>query len=108
VEPSREAIGTAIDVVDPARSERPTRRNRKERLEQAPRPDGIGPRFGELLLSRHLVTPAAVTEALAAQESTGLRLGGVLVQRGLLSEEQLAESLAVQFGLPLADLQDQI
>jgi type IV pilus assembly protein PilB len=107
-EPSREASGTAIDVIEPARSERPARRNRKERLEQAPRPDGIGPMFGELLVSRHLVTPAAVTEALAAQESTGLRLGGVLVQRGLLSEEQLAESLAVQFGLPVADLQDQI
>ncbi|HEY2666198.1 MAG TPA: GspE/PulE family protein [Actinomycetota bacterium] len=65
------------------------------------------PRFGELLVQKHLVTHAQVAEALVQQPASGKRLGTLLVELGVLDERNLAATVADQLGLPLADLSRQ-
>jgi len=61
-------------------------------------------RLGDLLVSRLVLSPDALEEALAAHAETGRRLGAVLVERGLLDPGTLTQALAVQYGLPTVDL----
>jgi hypothetical protein len=55
--------------------------------------------FGEILLKRELVTPAAISEALDRQKTIGGRLGANLIALGYLTEEQLS---SVIHGAPAA------
>lgn len=60
-------------------------------------------RLGELLVERHLATPADIGKALAFQQQFGGRIGSILVRLGALSEESLLPVLSEQLGIPLLD-----
>jgi type II secretory ATPase GspE/PulE/Tfp pilus assembly ATPase PilB-like protein len=61
-------------------------------------------RIGELLVRAGHVTPEAVEEALAAQQSSDKRLGEVLVEAGAVSSRAVAEALALQYSMEFVDL----
>ncbi|HEU5318955.1 MAG TPA: hypothetical protein VFX49_22790, partial [Chloroflexota bacterium] len=61
-------------------------------------------RLGSRLVTRGLITPAQLDEALAVQARSGVRLGDALVHLRLLSSEQVAEALAEQAGVPYVPL----
>ena len=50
-------------------------------------------RLGQFLLSRELITPDQLREALEVQETTGKHLGMTLVEMGFLSSDSLAQHL---------------
>jgi hypothetical protein len=59
-------------------------------------------RLGELLMSRGLLTPEQLAQALHGQSIFGGRLGTNLVEMGFVTEEQIAFCLSQQLGLPCA------
>jgi type IV pilus assembly protein PilB len=61
-------------------------------------------RLGDLLVSRLVLTPDDVSEALSEQNGSGRKLGTILLERGLLDPGTLTQALAVQMGLPTVDL----
>ena len=65
-----------------------------------------GPRLGEMLLARGLITEDDLDTALEAQQRTGERLGSVLVKAGSVSEVDLVRVLAEHFNLEFVDLDD--
>jgi type II secretion system protein E len=60
----------------------------------------------EILLSKGLLTPGQIDEAVALQQAEGLRLDRAIVQLGLLSERQLLEVMSEQLRLPLINLDE--
>jgi len=64
-------------------------------------------RLGELLVSRGLLKPWQLEQALQEQRTTKEFLGALLVRRRWLTEEALLETLAEQFGVPFVHLSDQ-
>ena len=66
-----------------------------------------GPRLGEMLVSRGLVSPAQLAEALLQQPESGKRLGTLMVELGLVGERMVAEALAEQLTLPFVDLRQE-
>jgi hypothetical protein len=54
--------------------------------------------LGALLVSRELITPAQLEEALEEQETSGLQLGQIIVARGFASAATVAQALATQHG----------
>ena len=77
------------------------------RVPAAAAPDAQRRRLGDVLLSRGMLTPANLEEALRAQRvATGQRrrLGQVLVDLKLVSEKQVAEALGELLGLEVVDL----
>src|ERR1700745_3779031 len=58
-------------------------------------------RLGGILVKRELVTPAAISEALERQKTSGGRLGTNLIALGYLTEEQLS---SVIHGAPAAPI----
>lgn len=71
------------------------------RRPQSPTSSG---KFGELLVKNGKISPAQLTEALAAQKEQGGRLGTNLVKLGYLNDRQLVESLSLHFKVPSVDL----
>src|ERR1700730_16670979 len=67
-----------------------------------------GPRLGDLLLERNLLSEGQLAQGLLEQAASGGRLGTVLVKLGLLDERGLARVLAEQQGLALADLRNDV
>src|SRR3984893_16776254 len=67
-----------------------------------------GPRLGDLLLERNLLSEGQLAQGLLEQAASGGRLGTVLVKLGLLDERGLARVLAEQQGLPLVDLRNDV
>ena len=65
-----------------------------------------GPRLGEMLIAKGLITEAQLEEALRDQAETGDRLGNILVQRGDIDEVGLVRVLAEHFGLGFIDLEE--
>lgn len=65
-------------------------------------------RLGEVLVSRGLVTPGQLEEALARQRATGGRLGEVLVAMGILTQEQLDWALSEALEIPFVELSDDV
>jgi len=63
-----------------------------------------GPRLGELLLERELITADDLAAALVRQEENGVRLGQALVELGALDERSLTIALAQQRGIDVVDL----
>ncbi len=61
-------------------------------------------RLGDLLVEEGIITEAQVTQALAAQKSTGRKLGDALIELGFLSEQQMLSFLSQQLAIPLIDL----
>jgi type IV pilus assembly protein PilB len=61
-------------------------------------------RLGDLLVSRFVLTPDGLHEALAVQDGSDRKLGSILLERGLLDAGTLTQALAVQVGLPTVDL----
>lgn len=59
-------------------------------------------KIGQLLISRGLLHPDHLSEALAEQQEVGSRLGMILVRRGFVEEETLIRTLAGQLKLPVA------
>lgn len=69
--------------------------------------DGVAQRLGDLLVKRGVVTPAALTGALAARAEAApsrRRIGHLLVDAGLASEADVARALADLLDLPYVDL----
>ncbi len=66
-----------------------------------------GSRLGELLVSKRLITPAQLEQALQEQRSTREFLGALLVRRGWLTEEALLQVLAEQFQMTYAHLENE-
>jgi len=62
--------------------------------------------FGNILVSRGLVTPEALVQALERQHASaeGRRLGDLLVEAGSLGKDQLQEALKEQAGLVVQEL----
>lgn len=59
-------------------------------------------KLGQFLVSRKLITPDQLSEALAEQDQWGSRLGITLVRKGFLEEEELVRALAGQLRVPVA------
>jgi type IV pilus assembly protein PilB len=65
-----------------------------------------GPRLGEMLIARGIITEEQLEEALREQQVTAERLGTILVGRGYVGEVQLVQCLAEHFGLEFVDLEE--
>ncbi len=65
-----------------------------------------GPRLGEMLLARGLISEDDLDGALETQQRTGERLGSILVKVGAVTEVDLVRVLAEHFGLEFVDLDD--
>jgi len=63
--------------------------------------------FGEFLVSKQLLSPQQLEQAVEAQRREGGRLGEVLERLGLLSEEQIVRSLAEYLSLEYFGLDEQ-
>ena len=59
-------------------------------------------KLGQLLISRGLLHPDHLSQALAEQQEVGCRLGAILVRRAFVDEETLIRTLAGQLKLPVA------
>jgi type IV pilus assembly protein PilB len=62
--------------------------------------------IGQLLLSRGIVTPEQIDDALEEQQRIGRSklLGEVMVELGMCSENQISSALAETYGVPYAQL----
>ncbi len=65
-----------------------------------------GPRLGEMLLARGIISEEQLEEALREQQASAERLGTILVGRGYVGEVELVRILAEHFGLEFVDLED--
>ena len=65
-----------------------------------------GPRLGEMLLARGIISEEQLEDALGEQQATSERLGSILVNRGYVGEVELVRILAEHFGLEFVDLED--
>jgi len=61
-------------------------------------------RIGQMLVSRKLITPEQLEDAIKTQKNTGKRLGEVLVRKGYLSVEDFNDVLTIQKGFDSIDL----
>ena len=65
-----------------------------------------GPRLGEMLIARSVISEEQLEEALREQQVTSERLGTILVSRGYADEVVLVRILAEHFGLEFVDLEE--
>ena len=65
-----------------------------------------GPRLGEMLIARGIISEEQLEEALREQQVTAERLGTILVTRGYVDEVELVRILAEHFGLEFVDLEE--
>ena len=65
-----------------------------------------GPRLGEMLIAKGVISDEQLEEALREQQVTAERLGTILVGRGYVDEVDLVRNLAEHFGLEFIDLDD--
>src|SRR5690554_4398658 len=63
-------------------------------------------RLGDLLVHESIITEAELTQALAAQRTSGRKLGHVLVELDYISEHKLLEFLSQQLNVPLVDIRE--
>ncbi len=61
-------------------------------------------RLGELLISKNLITPQQLDDALRDQRVSGTPLGTSLVKLGTITEKTLVSFLSKQYGVPAIDL----
>lgn len=66
--------------------------------------DSFRTKIGDLLLSRHLITPEQLERALAVQPKVNKKLGEILVDLGYITEEDLAQTLAYQKQWPFIEI----
>jgi MSHA biogenesis protein MshE len=66
------------------------------------RPERV--RLGDLLVTQGLISADQLTQALAAQKTSGRKLGRVFIDNGWVSEIQIAQALAGQLRVPFVDL----
>lgn len=64
-----------------------------------------GPRLGEMLVAKGLISDVHLEDALREQRTTSERLGSILVSRGFVGEVDLVRVLADHFGLEFVDLE---
>jgi type IV pilus assembly protein PilB len=64
--------------------------------------------LAEILVSRGLVTPQLVEEAVARQRASGERFGEMLVSMGAITQEQLSWALSEALHIPFVDLSDEV
>lgn len=62
--------------------------------------------LGEILLSRNLITPGQLQEALKLQQQTKEVLGSILLRSGFITEKDLLEALSIQFDLSFISLKN--
>ncbi|HEX7167038.1 MAG TPA: ATPase, T2SS/T4P/T4SS family [Acidimicrobiales bacterium] len=65
-----------------------------------------GPRLGEMLIAKGIITDEQLEDALREQQVTAERLGTILVSRGYVNEVDLVRILAEHFGLEFIDLEE--
>jgi type II secretion system protein E len=63
-------------------------------------------RLGEMLISRELITPDQLEQALEEQRRTGELLGRILVRFNFLDEGALLQTIGDQLGVPVVTLND--
>lgn len=63
-------------------------------------------RLGELLVSKGLITPKQLEDALQEQKISGAKLGSALVKLGYISEKNLVSFLSRHYGVPAIDLSE--
>ncbi len=66
------------------------------------RPERV--RLGDLLVTQGLISADQLTQALAAQKTSGRKLGRVFIDNGWVNETQIAQALAGQLRVPFIDL----
>jgi len=94
----------------PAKTDKKERRAREAAEAEVARvglplePSHSGPRLGDLLVERELISHDDLAAALVRQEESGARLGAALVELGALDEKSLVLALAHQRGLEVVDL----
>lgn len=59
---------------------------------------GHGPRLGDILVSRGIISQEQLEHALAQQQRTGKTLGTVIVEAGMAPGPLVAQALATQRG----------
>ena len=65
-----------------------------------------GPRLGEMLIAKGIITDSQLEDSLREQQMTAERLGTILVSRGYVNEVDLVRILAEHFGLDFVDLEE--
>ncbi|HEX2851076.1 MAG TPA: ATPase, T2SS/T4P/T4SS family [Acidimicrobiales bacterium] len=65
-----------------------------------------GPRLGEMLIARGIISDDQLEDALREQQMSSERLGTILVNRGFVGEVDLVRVLAEHFGLEFVDLDE--
>ncbi len=65
-----------------------------------------GPRLGEMLIARGIISDEQLDDALREQQMSSERLGTILVNRGFVGEVDLVRVLAEHFGLEFVDLEE--
>lgn len=61
-------------------------------------------KLGEILVSRGLITPEQLKEALSLQKKDNRLIGEILVSMKYVTEESIAWALTVQYGFPYLPL----
>ncbi len=61
-------------------------------------------RLGETLVEAGVLTPEALSQALAIQKKQQLRLGTILLQEGFVTESQLVQALSLKLSIPWVSL----
>ena len=90
-------IDQVIDIVNSFNIDR----TETESIVERP-PESI--RLGELLVSRGLLGPEKVEEAILLQQKTGKKLGQIVVNKGWINEDTFLTTLAEQLGLPFIQM----
>ena len=105
------ALRVGRSDADATEKDAPTKKGRKKQsqLLEAPAEKPVqwthsGPRLGELLLQRELISQDDLAAALVRQEESGVRIGAALVELGALDEKSLVLALAQQRGIEVVDL----
>ena len=63
-------------------------------------------KIGQMLISKNLITPEQLEEALLEQSKTSELLGVILIKKGFLNEEDFLKVLSEQFNVPFIKLKE--
>ena len=63
-------------------------------------------RLGDLLVTKNLITPRQLEDALHEQRLSGNKLGSALVKLGFITEKALVSFLSRHYGVPAIDLSE--
>ena len=59
--------------------------------------------FGDILLSKGLISEEELAKALTVQKRSAFKLGQLLVKKGTINEDDVLRVLSEQYSIPLKD-----